>query len=106
VSAAHAAPAAFACILLGLGVGMTLIGRGWPAPSGERRARRQVSDASLLDDLLGPPSAYTDYPHAPGVIRQGFHDCPNCDQTTAGVLTRDGWTCGQCLTPTAAGGTL
>ena len=81
------------------GVGMVMVGRGWPAPSGERRSRRLVSDASLLDDLLGPPSAWTEYEHAPGVIRQGFNDCPTCQQTTAGVLTRDGWTCGQCLQP-------
>ncbi|MDX5568453.1 hypothetical protein PYK79_41360 [Streptomyces sp. ID05-04B] len=84
------------------GVGMVTVARSWPIPSGERRARRLVSDASLLDDLLGPPSAYTAFEHAPGVIRQGFHDCPTCDQTTAGVLTRDGWTCGQCLQPVHA----
>lgn len=100
MSAAHAAPAALASILLGLGVGMAWIGRGWPSPTGQRRAQRQVSDPTLVDELIGPPTAYTtDYPHAPGVIRQGFHDCPTCAQMTAGVLTRDGWTCGQCLQP-------
>lgn len=97
VSAFHAAVAS---TLLGLGVGMTMIGRTWPAPTGVRHSR-QVSDASLLDDLLGPPSSYTtSFEHAPGVIRQGFHDCPVCEQTTAGVLTRDGWTCGECFTST------
>jgi hypothetical protein len=82
------------------GVGMVMVGRAWPAPSGTRRSR-QVSDASLMDDLLGPDSYWTTIPeHAPGVIRQAFHDCPTCQQTTAGVVTRDGWTCGQCFTPT------
>lgn len=89
------------------GVGMVTVARSWPTPPGARRARRVVSDASLLDDLLGPPSAYTTgYTHAPGVIRQGFHDCPACQQTTASILTRDGWACGQCLAPATTGSVL
>lgn len=59
------------------------------------------------DDLIGPPTAYTtDFEHAPSPIRQGFAHCPNCTRTTAGVLTRDGWTCGECLQPTTATTTL
>lgn len=70
-----------------------------PAPvRGRHRAPRTVTVP--LDDLLGPPTPYTtDIEHAPGVIRQGFDYCTPCARTTAGVLTRDGWTCGECLTP-------
>src|ERR1041385_8935062 len=82
------------------GVGMVMVGRAWPAPSGARRSR-QVSDASLMDDLLGPASYWTTIPHpAPGGIRQAFHDCHTCQQTTAGVVARDSWPCAQCFTPT------
>jgi hypothetical protein len=106
VSAFHAAVGG---MVTAAGVGMVMVGRNWPAPSGARRSR-QVSDASLMDDLLGPDSYWTTIPeHAPGVIRQAFNDCPACQQTTAGVVTRDGWTCGQCFTPTthtARGGAL
>lgn len=33
-----------------------------------------------------------------------FDDCPTCGQATAGVLTKDGWRCGECFTPVPAGG--
>lgn len=72
-----------------------------PVPvRGRHRAPRSVTVP--LDDLLGPPTPYTTaIEHAPGVIRQGFDYCTPCDATTAGVLTRDGWTCGECFTPSA-----
>lgn len=98
MSAFHAAVGS---VVLGLEVGMTMIGRTWPVPSGRHRSR-QVSDPSLLDDLLGPPSPYTTgFEHAPAPIRPCFGDCPTCRCTTAGSLNRDGWLCGECLTPAA-----
>jgi hypothetical protein len=58
-----------------------------------------------LEELLGPPSAYTtpaftDVP-ARGVITQGFGYCVPCGKDTAGVLASDGWWCGECCTPPA-----
>ena len=38
------------------------------------------------------------------VVATCFDDCPNCGKATAGVLTKDGWRCGECLTPVPAGG--
>lgn len=56
-----------------------------------------------LDDLLGEPSAYThEFEHAPSVIGQGFRYCPPCGRTAAGSLNKDGWLCGECLTPAGA----
>ncbi|MGW3144888.1 hypothetical protein ACWDG1_09440 [Streptomyces sp. NPDC001177] len=85
-------------------VGYTHLGR-WavtePKPRREGR-HRSAPELVSLDELLGPPSPYLEFEHASGVIRQGFDFCEPCDRTTAGVLTRDGWTCGECLTP--AGG--
>lgn len=55
-----------------------------------------------LDELLGPRTAYTEFEHAPGVVRQGFDYCVPCDRNTVGVAHRDGsWTCGECLTTSA-----
>jgi hypothetical protein len=86
--------------------GLTIIMRAVPARSYglHRRPRR---DPLTLDTLIGPESAYTSYrtltdvPQL-GPFRQGFGWCDPCTRTTAGVITRDGFTCGQCLTP--AGG--
>lgn len=73
------------------------------APGRHRNARRLPS----LDVLIGRPSAYTAVdPYADtqpiGVVRTGFGWCVPCEQTTAGVITRNGFRCGECLTP--AGG--
>lgn len=47
-----------------------------------------------LSQLLGPP------PLSPvsGVLTQAWDDCTPCGKATAGVLHKDGWTCGECLT--------
>jgi hypothetical protein len=56
------------------------------------------------DDLLGPPSVYTTaFEHAPAPIRTGFGDCPTCGPGRPGSYNRDGWLCGQCLTPVLTG---
>ncbi len=96
--------AALGGMVAAAGVGMVAVARNWPAPSGNRRARALVSDASLLDDLLGPPSPWTTFEHAPAPIRSGFHDCPKCGHVTGGSFNRDGWLCGECFTPTTIGG--
>jgi hypothetical protein len=75
-----------------------------PVARGRHRVQPRVVS---LDELLGEPSAYTSYRTltdvpSVGVMRQGFGWCEPCAQTTAGVVTRDGFTCGQCFTP--AGG--
>lgn len=98
MSAFHAA---LGGMVAAAGVGSVMVGRNWPGPSGARRSR-QVSDTSLLDDLLGPPSPWTSFEHADAPIRPCFGDCPTCGQNTAGSLNKDGWLCGECLTPAPA----
>jgi len=91
VSAFHAA---LGGMVTAAGVGMVMVGRTWPTPSGLRRSRL-VSDESLLDELLGPPPEPA--PHA--AVVQAWRDCPTCVKATAGVVTADGWWCGECLKP-------
>jgi len=64
------------------------------APNGRHRPRRRTVP---LTDLLGPV-----YPQPPvrGVLVQAWDDCTPCGKATAGVLHKDGWTCGECLTST------
>jgi len=51
-----------------------------------------VATESTLDDLLGPWPV----PEWVGaVVAQCFDDCPVCRKATAGVLTKDGWLCGE-----------
>lgn len=98
--------AALGGMIAAAGVGSVMVGRTWPTPSGTRRAR-QVSDTSLLDDLLGPDSYWTTIPeHAPAPIKAALGECPVCDRVTTGSLNEDGWLCGECLQPvnTTVGG--
>jgi len=70
---------------------------------GRHRAPRAVE--VTLEDLLGPPTGYTtDFEHADSPIRTGFAYCPPCGRETAGSLNKDGWLCGECLSPVSAGG--
>lgn len=65
------------------------------APNGRHRPTRRLVS---IDDLLGPE------PAAPkGVFVQTWDDCPDCRKATAGVLHKDGWTCGECLGQVAGG---
>lgn len=41
---------------------------------------------------------------APGPVRQSFRACSPCGRATAGSLNKDGWLCGECLTPQRRGG--
>jgi len=60
-------------------------------PTGEHRAGRAAAIVPL-DQLLGPASQPVE-----GVLVQSWDDCPPCGKATAGVLHKDGWTCGECL---------
>lgn len=93
------------------------IERGLPG-KGEHRARRPlllpdapieapatpvhgtVADDATLDELLGPSPVPA---WVGAVIVQRFDDCPACKKATAGVLTKDGWRCGECLTSMPVG---
>lgn len=62
------------------------------APNGKHRPKPRTVGSN---DLLGP-----DRPSPPtgGVLVQAWDDCTPCGKATAGVLHKDGWTCGECLT--------
>ncbi|MFD4263967.1 hypothetical protein ACFWR9_41785 [Streptomyces sp. NPDC058534] len=49
-----------------------------------------------LNDLLGPPWPAPSRPYG-AAVTQCWDDCPRCGTATAGVLTKDGRTCGECL---------
>ena len=90
MSAFHAALGGMVTVT---GVGMVVVGRTWPT-RGQHRAPA-LDDPTLLDELLGPlPQAA---PHA--AVVQAWRDCPTCVKATAGVVTADGWWCGECLQP-------
>ena len=81
-----------------LGVGLTAFARAWPTtnPAKHRAAALLPSE----EVLCGPPSAYTAVdPNAEtqafGVLRTGFGWCPSCESTTAGVISRNGFRCGE-----------
>jgi ribosomal protein S27AE len=61
---------------------------------------RPAPIAVPVAQLLGPV-----YPLPPvqGVLVQAWRDCPPCGKATAGVLHKDGWTCGECLTVSRPG---
>ena len=67
-----------------------------PRVRGRHRAGScTVLDDASLDELLGEWE-----PVYGAALAQAWHDCPHCGHATAGVRTRDGWTCGECLSPT------
>lgn len=97
MSAAHAFPAALACILLGLGVGMTLIGRGWPdrrkhrGPRCLRRIEVEVPGHHLIPALAGPGWPQPAFRHCiecratvPVVVHDHVHRCDAGHTTTTG----------------------
>jgi hypothetical protein len=86
VSAAHAAPAAFACILLGLGVGMTLIGRGWPARPKHRAPRRPVEEWVPAHHLI-PALAYG------AAVPQDIAHCHGCGRPVPVTVHGDAYRC-------------
>lgn len=69
-----------------------------PVPvRGRHRAPRvrAVLDEASLDELLGP----WPQPVYGAAVPTAWRDCPTCDRATVGVVHKDGWTCGECLTP-------
>lgn len=66
------------------------------APNGKHLPRRRTV---TLDELLGQQPKPVS-----GVLVQAWDDCPPCGKATAGVLHKDGWTCGECLGQVAGGG--
>lgn len=102
MTAAHAAPAALASMLLALGVGMTLIGRSWPTrpkhrgPRAPRRIEEYVPAAALIP-------AFAD-----GWPTTAFAHCIQC-RGPVPVVVHDGGTyrCdhGHTTTHTTTGGT-
>ncbi|MER5213664.1 hypothetical protein ABT063_24610 [Streptomyces sp. NPDC002838] len=56
-----------------------------------------------LDDLLGTPWPEPRPPYG-AAVTQTWQDCKPCDKATAGVVHKDGWTCGECLITTPAEG--
>ena len=102
MSAAHAAPAALACILLGLGVGMTLIGRGWPdrpkhrGPRAPHRIEVEVPGHHLIPALAGTGWPATAFAHCigcqdtvPVVVHDGAHRCDQHGHVTIHSTTGD-----------------
>ena len=61
---------------------------------------RPKATAVPLSQLLGPPLHLSP---VGGVLTQAWDDCGPCGKATAGVLHKDGWTCGECLTATPPG---
>ena len=80
-----------------LAVGITMVARAWTASPARHRAPHKLPSEA---DLIGPPSAYTAVDpfadtQAFGVVRTGFGWCEPCQGTTAGVITRGGFRCGE-----------
>lgn len=73
------------------------------APTGRHRAVA-VASRVPLDDLLGPWPRPVPEPVHGAAVAQAWDDCLLCGKATAGVLHKDGWTCGECLTTVPAEG--
>ncbi|WP_329215103.1 hypothetical protein OG352_06020 [Streptomyces sp. NBC_01485] len=83
----HAFHAAIATMLLGLGVGMTMIGRSWPTrskhrgPRAPRRIEVEVPGHHLIPALAGgwPATAFRHcigcHATVPVVVHDGVHRC-------------------------------
>lgn len=81
----------------GVAVGLTVMARAWTTNPAKHRATALLPSEEVL---CGPPSAYTAVdPNAEtqafGVLRTGFGWCPSCQSTTAGVISRNGFRCGE-----------
>ena len=69
------------------------------APNGRHRAATPPRPVRVsLDDLLGPWPQPVPERALGAAVTQAWRDCEPCGKTTAGVVHRDGWTCGECLT--------
>lgn len=80
-----------------LGLGMTMVARSWTTNPSRHRTLHKLPPE---DVLIGPASAYTAVDpcadtQAFGVVKTGFGWCKPCQDTTAGVITRNGFRCGE-----------
>jgi hypothetical protein len=85
-------------------VGVVMVARSL-APSRHRHPEKLPP----LEDLIGPPSEYTAVDpdadtQAFGIVRTGFGWCEHCQNTTAGIVTRNGFRCGEFFEHQTAGG--
>lgn len=71
----------------------------WAVTPVRQPGRHRATDRLPSEEVLcGPPSPYTD-PWADtetlAVVKTGFDWCGPCDATTAGVITQNGFRCGE-----------
>ena len=59
------------------------------------RSRGVLDEVRLEGILLRPVLPATPFGAA---VPQAWRDCPGCGRATAGVVNKDGWMCGLCLT--------
>ncbi len=76
----------------------------------ERRTRRRMGSGETTVEVpfaaFMPPWSPRHEPEWPepvhgAAVPQAFGFCPPCRRETAGVVSRDGWRCGECHLPTA-----
>lgn len=72
-------------------LGVTMIARAWTVHPARHRAPRKPQPETTAAYTPVDPNADT---HAFGVVRTGFGWCDPCQNTTAGVITRNGFRCG------------
>lgn len=80
-------------------LGTVMIARAWTVSPARHRAPRKPETVAAYTAV--DPNADT---HAFGVVRTGFGWCDDCLQTTAGVITRNGFRCGEFYRHPAGGG--
>lgn len=91
-----------AAVMAGLTIGTGLV--RWAVMPVRPARHRQAHLLPAEEVLCGPPSTYTDpfaETQAFGVVKTGFGWCPACAGTTAGVITRNGFRCGEFARHTA-----
>ncbi|MFF0790413.1 hypothetical protein [Streptomyces spiralis] len=71
------------------------------APTGRHRAATASKPAR---EPLGTwPKSLPERAHG-AAVAQAWDDCAPCGKPTAGLLHKNGWTCGECFTTTTATG--
>lgn len=103
------APAGVA-VLAVCAVVLALIVRAWPGPDGAHRRTGSSSQVTVEVPFAAfmPPWSPHHTPDWPepvhgALVPQAFGYCPPCRQETAGLVSRDGWRCGDCNTPATGG---
>ena len=101
------APAGVA-VLTVCAAALILIARAWPGPDGAHRRAGSGGETTVEVPFAAfmPPWSPRHEPEWPepvhgAAVPQAFGFCPPCRRETAGVVSRDGWRCGECHLPTA-----